>query len=172
MRVASVSALAHHAPTPADITTALAALRDRQRDLVGAVRSASVLEVFVLACLARVAASKGRPSFDAAWSLYSSLGAGGYGPDADRGRGAAWAAFQRLVAAGLVTPGEGRAGAAPPSSAAAAAALRPHSRVEVRPSADEVTAGARKHPRGLGQLAHWLDRGGAVGNRGVSAVDV
>ena len=115
VQVASVAALSHRAPTPTDITTALAALRSRQRDLVDAVRSASVLEVFVLACLARVAASKGRASFDAAWSLYASLGAGGYGPDADRGRGAAWAAFQRLVAAGLVTPGEGRAGAAPPT---------------------------------------------------------
>jgi origin recognition complex subunit 4 len=167
--VAAAAALADRLPTAGDVMAAVGALRARQAPLAQRVARLSVLEVYILACLHRCPMTTTSPSFDAAFTVYAALGAGGFGPDAARGRGAAWAAFQRLACAGLVTPAEGRAGAAPPLSAAAAHALRPHSRVEARPTRAEVVSGARAHRLGLGALATWLDRDGAVNTRGGAA---
>lgn len=187
-------------PTAADLVAAVAALRAaRTGGLAPAVSGLSVLELFVLASLARLERrGVGRLTFEAAWGEYAALGRAGAGADAARGKGAAWAAFERLVEAGLVGLATGNAAAAagfhtsgseggcgrarglgggavgvgggPTAGAAAvlagAAALRPHARLELRPSPAEVVAGARAHARAPPLLVNWLERdAGGVGRK-------
>lgn len=199
LAAADASFLSGAPPSAADLVCAVAALRAaRAGGLSSAVAGLSVLELFVLAALARLERrGVARLTFDAAWAEYDALGRAGAGADAARGKGAAWGAFERLVEAGLVglatgnaasastfgATGEGGCGRArglgggavgvsggPTAGAAAvlagAASLRPHARLELRPSPADVVAGAKAHTRAPPLLVNWLERdAGGVGRK-------
>lgn len=198
LSAASSAALFGRLPSERDVLVGAEALLARQAGLAPRLAQLSVLELFLLAGLARAArkagaaaagaasaaavaaGAAGAATFDAGFEEYAALGRAGAGADACRGRGAAWAAFERLAAAGLVArardgrgSGRGSASAAGSTHSAAAAALRgglaPHTRLELRPTVHEIVEAARRNRRAPPLLATWLSRDGAGPGRGAAA---